>query len=152
MILGGELLDIKGAILIEVESSEGPLNKIPPELAHLTDDNSQKFIKVHLSALINVHGLEEALDVLGIDLDAEVIAALLELLEVKATTAVVVSYLKLPAEADDAIGTACLQGLPEPLDQDALELWDGWLALNFECWLVLWSASVRWSSSWSALL
>jgi len=27
MILGGELLDIKGTILIEVESSEGPLNR-----------------------------------------------------------------------------------------------------------------------------
>jgi hypothetical protein len=106
MILGGELLDIKSTILIEVESSEGPLNKIPPELAHLTDDNSQKFIKVHLTALINVHGLEEALDVLGIDVDAEVIAALLELWEVKAATSIVICYLELSAEADDAIGTA----------------------------------------------
>ena len=105
MILGGEFFHIKSTILIEVQSSERPLNKIPPELAHFTNHNSQEFIKVYLSTLVNVHGLEEALDVLWIDLNAEVITALLELEEIKAAASVVVCYLELPAEADDAIGT-----------------------------------------------
>ena len=139
-----EFFHIKFSILIEVECFESALNEISSELTHLSDDDAQELIEVNFSTLVDIHGLEQTLDVLWVNLDAEVAAALLELHEVKGAAAVVVGDLELAAQSNDSVGPARLERLPESLDEDALESGHWRLALDLESWLVRCSISLEW--------
>lgn len=88
--------------MIHIQRFEGLFDKILPELVHLTDDNSQKFVKINFSAVIEVHRLEKTLDIDFFNLNLVVVDGLDELVHVEGARTVVVEDLELSCQADNS--------------------------------------------------
>ena len=53
-------------IHVNIKSSIGSFAKVLSKLVHFANDESQKFVEVDFSTAVDVHGFEEALDVLRV--------------------------------------------------------------------------------------
>jgi len=100
-----DVFQVDGAGIIGIHDGKGLHCKILSELVHLSTDAAEEFfvIDVAVSAAIEYH--EQAVGVLLVEADAEVVNGLLELFDVKVLTVIIVSDFKLTAESLDTAGT-----------------------------------------------
>ena len=78
-------------IHVNIKSSIGSFAKVLSKLVHFANDESQKFVEVDFSTAVDVHGFEEALDVLRVELNSKVVDCLSELVEIKSARTIVIS-------------------------------------------------------------
>lgn len=142
VVLPLELLKGDRSVSVDIEGGECFLYERLSHRAHFTNDDSQELVKVNGTASIDIHGLEQVLEVYFLNIHLEIMNGFHKLGHLKSSITVVVEDLELSGESSDSTASSFSQSLSESLNEHALEFWDCLSdILNLEegsvCWLVL---------------
>ncbi len=116
-----DVLNVKHTISAEIYLLERLLNKLGPELIHGAYHDSDELIKTDLPTAVDIKRFKQTVDVLWVNIDLEILNALLKLIKIKRTRVIVVHNLELPSEANESSTTSTLQLFSKSLYKDSLE-------------------------------
>ena len=130
VIRRGDVVQFDEAAVIAVQLLVGKAHKAKSALVHFAANAAQELIIAHLTVIIFVEVLEDALELRGAKGVTVLTETPHELVAVHLAVTIVVHAAEDDAEATDAVSTTGLQGV-----EDLLEHLIGWLTLDAEHWV-----------------
>lgn len=94
IVLLSDIVDCKNAVACEVKIFEDPKHDLLPELTEWTLYNSDKLVEVDNSITVKIKRFEKSIDILGVNVESQVIDCLGKLVLIKSARAVVVHDFK----------------------------------------------------------